>query len=171
MLGSRVLDPVAVLVLPVRRVLQLLPAASSEAGVQVGFVDDLAAPVAAAVVVPAMLGHDAVEVLAEVFQRGAARDGFIHGSPKVRDDGVAVGPGHHKRPVMLLGVDVRPTGRGQIEFAPEELGLFLEGQRAISRISHSGPQLPEAPPSAQPVARLPRLRPWPARTDPASCRG
>ena len=108
MLVPWVLHPIRVLVLPERSRLQLLPPARRIAGVQVGLVDHAGAPVAAAVVVPPVARHDAVEVAPELLQRGAIGNRFVHGLAEVAHDCVPVGPSHHKRPLMLGRVHIQP---------------------------------------------------------------
>ncbi|MCY1556292.1 hypothetical protein D9M68_930300 [compost metagenome] len=80
-------DGIAVDVLPERPLLahghQLLIAAGHVAAAQVGLVDHATAPVAPAVVAPAVLGDDAVEVLAEGFQGGTVLDRSLHGLAEV----------------------------------------------------------------------------------------
>lgn len=78
-----------------------MPAARVVALAQVGLVDDAGPPVASAVVVPAMCGHDAVEITTELLQRHSIVDRLTDRRGKVGHQLVTVGAGDHETLIML----------------------------------------------------------------------
>ena len=116
MFGARMLLPVAVAVLPIGaqllHLLLLLVAPGLIAAIEVGVVDDAAAPVAATVVLPAVAGNDIVKILAKRIQRYAVGYRLVHGGAHVGKHVHARHTRHHKGGVMFRAVDVGIALRG-----------------------------------------------------------
>ena len=98
---------------------------------QVGVVDDAAAPVTSAVVLPAVFGDDRVEVAAEFFQRGAVGNGLVHGGAEVRQQVEAVSAGDDKGVVVFGAVDVGIAFSRDVQLVAKETQLLVKRQFAV----------------------------------------
>ena len=98
---------------------------------QVGFVNHAGTPATTAVVFPAVLIDDLVEVSAELLQGETAGDGLLDSTAHIRKQRLLGGARDHERPVMLDVVNIRPGASGDIGLASEIVDLFLERQRAV----------------------------------------
>src|SRR5690606_37069871 len=95
------------------------------------------APAAAALVVPAVPGHDAVEAGAELLQGLAVLDRGAYRLAEVRDQLDAVGAGDHEGVVVFRLPDIRPGLGDNVLLLAEERDLLLERQLAVGDGRHA----------------------------------
>ncbi|MNN58972.1 hypothetical protein D3C81_1740510 [compost metagenome] len=93
---------------------------------QVGLKDGARPPGAAAVILPAVLANDLVEVRPELLQGAPSGNGFLYRTSHIGQQVAPGRSGHDESPVVLCGINIAPGAGREISFTLEVVDLLLK---------------------------------------------